>query len=555
MSIFFKLDKLTCLALCAVLLICLNVQAQTTIINRWTGDKIGLQNGTPYCATTATDNWVIEPAEPGFVRLKNEATGTYLHTENNQELGAGAIDQGWWSAQWALAPIDGYTQIINRWTNQYLHNENGKLEAGSLGAPGWWSAQWTLAAPVAQNNVKYNYIVPPVQQLVSLAHISNPDAFFVKHLPTGAVRIGKIEDKNEKNDATFLLVKGVSANCSDCISFESVNKPGHYLRHQNGDIRLTTLANDLDRADASFRQIAGLAGTGNSYEAFNYPNHFIKSGALLTLAPRTEDAAYKKEVSFIQKGSQIENMSTGKRSADEVHAFMDPLVFNQKNTMVGNQETKLSLTVTPNMHISNSGSQVIVFDMDGSILRENSGNLTVNNKKERAWFYENVKVNIVNSNNVKLVKVPNVQNTETGEMTSSLENTFNVNLNASYEGLTGGLGLTKTENKTFTRTVKGYTLDPPTMNGNTATHNIRMTGCYDGESGGLKPYSKWEDATNKEKWQNFWDGFIGAFTLDNYYGFDVYGLTDPALGKGLYVPVQAAYLAPNHSTCVAYFRT
>ncbi|HMS51211.1 MAG TPA: hypothetical protein PKD56_02720 [Chitinophagales bacterium] len=33
----------------------------------------------------------------------------------------------------------------------------------------------------------------------------------------------------------------------------------------------------------------------------------------------------------------------------------------------------------------------------------------------------------------------------------------------------------------------------------------------------------------------------------------MYGLTDPALGKGLYLPVQAAYLAPNNSTGVAYF--
>ena len=129
----------------------LSLQAQSTITNRWTGDIIGLQNATPYCSKTATDTWTVEQAGEGFVRLKNTRTGTYMHNENGS-LGSGAIQPGWWSAQWTLKSIEGYTQIVNRWTSEYLHNENGKLELGALGAPGWWSAQWTIKQQGAQSS-------------------------------------------------------------------------------------------------------------------------------------------------------------------------------------------------------------------------------------------------------------------------------------------------------------------------------------------------------------------------------------------------------------------
>ncbi|MBK8473732.1 MAG: RICIN domain-containing protein [Sphingobacteriales bacterium] len=149
MKTYFTMNKFSLITLLLVGLIC---EAQTTITNRWTSDKIGLQNGTPYCASTASDKWVVEQAEPGYVRLKNSTTGTYLHTENGGKLEAGTIQPGWWSAQWKLVPIDGYTHIINRWTNNHLHNESGKLECGKLGAPGWWSAQWTMNAPATYSN-------------------------------------------------------------------------------------------------------------------------------------------------------------------------------------------------------------------------------------------------------------------------------------------------------------------------------------------------------------------------------------------------------------------
>ncbi|OWY18971.1 hypothetical protein B6N25_16025 [Sphingobacteriales bacterium TSM_CSS] len=161
MKTYYSYTKLACLLALLTWMSTLAIEAQTSITNRWTGDKIGLQNGTPYCSTAATDSWIVEQVgDGGYVRLKNVATGTYLHTENGGQLGSGAIQPGWWSAMWSLVSYDGYTQIVNRWSGGYLHNQNGKLEIGPLDAPGWWSAQWSMAGKASNNNAS-NIVADP----------------------------------------------------------------------------------------------------------------------------------------------------------------------------------------------------------------------------------------------------------------------------------------------------------------------------------------------------------------------------------------------------------
>ncbi len=137
-----------------------NFEAQAQQIaqlnNRWKAENIGLVNGQPISSTSATDSWVIEKTGEGdFVRLKHSGSGSYLHNQNGK-LEAGAIQPGWWSAQWTLKAVDGHVHIINRWKNTYIHNQNGFLELGALGAPGWWSAQWALKSQVVKSKENAN---------------------------------------------------------------------------------------------------------------------------------------------------------------------------------------------------------------------------------------------------------------------------------------------------------------------------------------------------------------------------------------------------------------
>jgi sRNA-binding protein len=79
----------------------------------------------------------------------------------------------------------------------------------------------------------------------------------------------------DKQDATWVEAPGL-ANPA-CISFESVNKPGSYLRHQNFQFHLQS--NDgstLFATDATFCPGAGNNGQGMSFQSVNFTGRFIR---------------------------------------------------------------------------------------------------------------------------------------------------------------------------------------------------------------------------------------------------------------------------------------
>ncbi len=63
-----------------------------------------------------------------------------------------------------------------------------------------------------------------------------------------------------------------------CVSFEAINKPGSYLRHQNFQFHLQP--NDgsaLLSMDATFCPQAGNSGQGTSFQSVNFPGRFIRN--------------------------------------------------------------------------------------------------------------------------------------------------------------------------------------------------------------------------------------------------------------------------------------
>ncbi len=80
----------------------------------------------------------------------------------------------------------------------------------------------------------------------------------------------------DKQDATFVEAAGL-AN-PDCVSFESVNKPGSYLRHQNFQFHLQP--NDgspLFAMDATFCPGPGNSGQGMSFQSVDFPGRYIRN--------------------------------------------------------------------------------------------------------------------------------------------------------------------------------------------------------------------------------------------------------------------------------------
>jgi hypothetical protein len=87
-------------------------------------------------------------------------------------------------------------------------------------------------------------------------------------------------------DAQFRLVPGLAS--SGAVSFESVNYPGHYLRHVDYDFVLAPReSGGTFNADATFNRVSGLADSSwSSFTSYNYPTRYIRHyGYSLRLDP------------------------------------------------------------------------------------------------------------------------------------------------------------------------------------------------------------------------------------------------------------------------------
>ena len=94
------------------------------------------------------------------------------------------------------------------------------------------------------------------------------------------------------DDAKFRLRPGLTG--SGTVSFESVNFPGYFLRHDGSDFQL--VHNDGTSAfaqDATFRRVAGLADSAwSSFQSYNHPDRHIRHyGFQLRLDPITTATA------------------------------------------------------------------------------------------------------------------------------------------------------------------------------------------------------------------------------------------------------------------------
>ncbi|MCO5971930.1 alpha-L-arabinofuranosidase B [Actinoallomurus soli] len=100
---------------------------------------------------------------------------------------------------------------------------------------------------------------------------------YIRHQNDQAVTsvINSSSSSLDKNDATWIVHSGLAS--SSCVSFESKNYPGDYLRHQNFQVyRQTNDGSAQFAADATFCPQSGKNGQGVSLASYNYPDRFIR---------------------------------------------------------------------------------------------------------------------------------------------------------------------------------------------------------------------------------------------------------------------------------------
>lgn len=130
--------------------------------------------------------------------------------------------------------------------------------------------QWSLVYVISREAVP-----PPdvaMGTLCSFQAMQGP--YYIRHRSYRG-EVTPVGTPLDRQDATFRMVAGLAD--SDWVSLESVNYPGHYLRHQNFEFYLHQASDDqLFKEDATFRIVPGMAHADFvTLESYNHPGHYI----------------------------------------------------------------------------------------------------------------------------------------------------------------------------------------------------------------------------------------------------------------------------------------
>jgi hypothetical protein len=108
-----------------------------------------------------------------------------------------------------------------------------------------------------------------------------------------------------QQQASWIVLPGLGY--SDCVSFESVDTPGSFIRQRNFELVLS--ANDGTKQfaeDATFCEEAGISGQGSTFRSWNHPTRYLRNFGNVTYAASNggvktfDDASsFNEDVSFI----------------------------------------------------------------------------------------------------------------------------------------------------------------------------------------------------------------------------------------------------------------
>jgi hypothetical protein len=113
-------------------------------------------------------------------------------------------------------------------------------------------------------------------------------------------QVSEIKTSLDRKDATFRLRPGLAKTDFPCVSFESVNYPGSYLRHSFSRIRIDRREHsELFKQDATFRLVPGLADPSwISLQSFNFPDKYIRQSKGHLIIEEGNNEQFRKDATF-----------------------------------------------------------------------------------------------------------------------------------------------------------------------------------------------------------------------------------------------------------------
>jgi len=216
-----------------------------------------------------------------FELIQLDDGGLALRSHNGQYLMASTLPGGRILAHWGYAGWIGHYatfKLIGVGADQVaLLAHNGKYVCAEGGGGRELLANRTAIGPWET----FTLIELEKAGQVALQSFNYPDHFIRHRNRLGEISV--VGTDMDRKDATFRIVPGLAENQypslqKEYISLQSVNYPGYYLRHQNYTVKLHKYSDDdLFKKDATFRLIPGLADrTWSSLESLNYPGFCIR---------------------------------------------------------------------------------------------------------------------------------------------------------------------------------------------------------------------------------------------------------------------------------------
>lgn len=137
-----------------------------------------------------------------------------------------------------------------------------------------------------------------------------PASFRSVNYPTRYVRhrnflgeLSEVSSDLDRRDASFRVVPGLAD--PNAVSLAATNLSSHFLRHQGFRLKLQpSSGDDLFKRDATFRTVPGLSDpTKTSFQSINFPNHYIRHRGFSLYLETGSDPVFRSDATFQRTSS------------------------------------------------------------------------------------------------------------------------------------------------------------------------------------------------------------------------------------------------------------
>lgn len=188
--------------------------------------------------------WRFVPTGTGSFRIQNQRSGYYLDTENQSTASHAYLVQNSYSnsstQKWTVERVYEIARLrsSNISDCHVYHNSSGRLLiANASTTMGLSSSQWRVVPGIADANC------------VSFESVDQP-GYYLRHYEGNAILSQNDGTTTFAQDATWR--KHSALDGAGGVSFETYNYSGIYLRHYNSYLIISQISTALERQDASF---------------------------------------------------------------------------------------------------------------------------------------------------------------------------------------------------------------------------------------------------------------------------------------------------------------